>query len=71
MIPGTEVVPMEIDASFQNQIKLTVKERKRRMDGKLCMYAGCDINDVRILAQHKNGCPTKNNICSSGKVKSM
>ena len=49
MTPRTEVVPIEIDASFQNWIKLPAKERKRRMDGKLCMYVGCDIEDAGIL----------------------
>ena len=67
IIPGTEVVPMEVNATFQNQIKLTADERKRRIDGKLCMYAGCNIKNTNILAQHKNGCPVKNSIQSSGK----
>ena len=70
-IPGTEVVPMEVNATFQNQIKLTADERKRQIDGKLCMYARCNIKNANILAQHKNGCPVKNSIRSSGKGRSV
>ena len=33
IIPGTEVIPMEVDATFQNRIKLTADERKRWIDG--------------------------------------
>lgn len=40
-IPGTEVVPMEVDAIKQT-LKLTKEERKRRMDNNLCLYAGCE-----------------------------
>ena len=69
IIPVTEVIPVEIDASFQNQIKLTTNEGKRQMDGKLCMYTGCNIKDAEILAEHKNSCPIKNVIWSLGKAK--
>ena len=61
---------MEINASFQNQNKLMDDKRKRRMDGKLYMYAGCNIKDARIPAQHKNSYPVKNTIQSLGKVRS-
>lgn len=40
-IPGTEVVPMEVDAIKQT-LKLTKEERQRRMDHNLCLYAGCE-----------------------------
>ena len=71
IIPGTEVVPMEVNATFQNQIKLTANERKRQINGKLCMYARCNIKNTDILAQHKNGCLVKNSIRSLGKGRSV
>lgn len=74
LIPGTELVPMEVDAIVQGRMKLTPQERKRRLDGKLCMYAGCDIKDPAILAKHKDGCPVKaanqSHSLASGKGKS-
>lgn len=51
LIPGTETVPMEVDA-IKQVTKLTVEERKRRIDNDLCLYCGQPLHRA-------DNCPTK------------